>query len=135
MQLLYELDSYSVEKHYLLPAIDKLRERIKLKNKVGITHFVRYVKLLLGTIQLGSGTEGDKTYVSSITFQNANTLHLHEFILRNSMTVSPDEELRLWDRSLIPTLREECNEAGVVDIGSLRTTSPFIKSLAQSDGA
>jgi len=44
MALLYEMDPYSVEQHYVLPAIEDLKRRIKLVKHVGITHFLRYIR-------------------------------------------------------------------------------------------
>ena len=52
MSLLYELDSYTVEREYILPALDTLKKRIKLVRNVGITHFLRYIKTVWRDFQV-----------------------------------------------------------------------------------
>src|SRR5262249_31987013 len=44
LSLLYEIDPYSVEQHFLIPEIESLRTAIGLKRKVGATHLARMLK-------------------------------------------------------------------------------------------
>lgn len=50
--LLHEIDPYSVEQHYILPALQRLRQAIGLKRTVGVTHYRKYITTLFTTFQL-----------------------------------------------------------------------------------
>jgi hypothetical protein len=58
MALLLELDPYAVERDYVLPALDTLKNRLKTVRSVGISHLLRYLKSYFDTfnsIEIGSG--------------------------------------------------------------------------------
>jgi hypothetical protein len=44
MELLYEMSPELVERTFIIPYIEKLERSIGVKNKVGITHYLRYIK-------------------------------------------------------------------------------------------
>jgi len=44
MELLYEMNPELVERHLIIPGIEKIERYLKLKKKVGITHYVRFIK-------------------------------------------------------------------------------------------
>jgi NACHT domain len=59
MALLYELDPYTVEQNYILPALEGVRKRIGLVRDVGIGHFLRYIKFAYDTFHFGGATQGN----------------------------------------------------------------------------
>ena len=42
----FEMDPYAVEEHYLLPSIEKIKTLVKFKRTIGVTHYLRYLKLV-----------------------------------------------------------------------------------------
>ena len=121
------LDPYTVEKYYLLPAIDELQEEIKVKKKVGITHFLRYLKLLFRRLEF-VWHSGAESYNWQLDHQDMDTYHLAIFIDRSCMADSPSQDPGGRDGALLdlePALREQRIDKGVIFFTSLRTTSPF----------
>jgi hypothetical protein len=55
MALLYELDQYAVEQHYILPGLQKLKESIRFKRVVGKTHHLGYVQRLIDHFSMAGG--------------------------------------------------------------------------------
>ena len=49
--LLYEIDPIPVEKYFILPQLDKLKSELRIIQKVGISHFLRYLKLVIHKIK------------------------------------------------------------------------------------
>jgi len=74
MYLLYELRPDLLEKHYIVPGIRKLLETMKVKKKIGITHFTRYLKHTFHSIQTDEQGEltviqyGDSRIVDLLSF-------------------------------------------------------------------
>ena len=58
LNLYWELDRNSLEDHWLLPQLEKIRSRIGVKNKVGITHYTRYLKFMFNTITFYQKDDG-----------------------------------------------------------------------------
>lgn len=44
VNLLFEMDQIAVEEHYILPTIKELKDTIELKSKIGVSHYLRYLK-------------------------------------------------------------------------------------------
>lgn len=54
IKLLLEINPELVERQLLIPKLDKLFEKIKVKRKVGITHAVAYFKLIYSSFVIGN---------------------------------------------------------------------------------
>ena len=52
LQLLFEIDHYAVEKHYLLPSINKIKTLVKFKRTIGVTHFLRYLEIMFKSFRI-----------------------------------------------------------------------------------
>lgn len=52
LPILWEIDEYAFEKHYLLPRAEELFDKIKFKSKVGQYVYVRFMKLAFSEISL-----------------------------------------------------------------------------------
>lgn len=49
--LLYEMKPELMEKEFIIPAISELQEKIGVRSKVGLSHFLKYLKLHFSEIQ------------------------------------------------------------------------------------
>jgi hypothetical protein len=50
--LLHELDPFAVQKYYLLPALERMRNAVGIKRQVGVTHHFRFLGLLFQSFGL-----------------------------------------------------------------------------------
>ena len=78
--LLYEMKPELIEKLLIIPTLEKLEQQIKVKRKVGITHFLRFLKKNVGTIYFEKASEmftaTTTTYIDIIRFTLLNCGHL-----------------------------------------------------------
>ena len=129
IQLLFEIDPYAVEKHYLLPAIDRLQKEIRLKKRIGITHFLRYLKVMYQ--RFGTSEEDDGPHLFA-TIKDEPLFHALHFIRRNYKKFpSPD---RAASSRLTVTFLRQYSEVKEVKCTSLRTTNPIVRALMESSG-
>lgn len=66
--LLHELDAYSVEQHYILPAIQRLKSAIGFKRTVGKVPYVKYLRLLFTKFRLSDNQRLAATIADSQLF-------------------------------------------------------------------
>lgn len=134
MGLLYELDPYVVEQQYFLPKLAFFRKEMKLKQKVGISHFWRYIKLLFSDFKI---IEDEGPGIAA-------TIRNSEMFAAQAMIWSRHPELRTrWtpayrkraSEALRAVFIAEFGEDAEIETNSLRTTSPFVKALAASEGS
>ena len=128
MQLLFEMDPYAVEKHYLLPAIDRLRKKIQLKKKIGITHFLRYLKATFERFDISEvKDDGPHLFVG---IKDTSLFHAFHFALRNYEKISPTDQVA--NRQAIATFLRQHSGVTVAKFTSLRTTSPIVRAMMES---
>ena len=125
IQLLFEMDPYAVEKHYLLPAIDRLRREIRLKKKIGITHFLRYLKVMYEG--LGIKKADDEPY---LVIKDGPFFDAFHFALRNYKKVPPTA--RAADSRVKALLRQRSGVS--IRCTSLQTKSPIVRAMMESGG-
>ena len=58
LNLYWELDRNCLEDHWLIPQLEEIRLRIGVKNKVGITHYTRYLKFMFDTLSFFQKEDG-----------------------------------------------------------------------------
>ena len=132
LQLLFEMDPYAVEEHYLLPSIEKIKTLVKFKRTVGVTHSLRYLKIMFERFEI--------IRVSNETSPSLGAV-IKNFYLFNAVTFAHRAYPRTEDdsndskkirESIVEVFQEEYGEEGTVSLSSLRTTHRFFHSLIKS---
>ena len=129
IQLLFEMDSYAVEKHYLLPAIDRLQKEIRLKKKIGITHVLRYLKVMYQGFGISEADDGSHLFAS---IKDTSLFHALHFTRRNYKKFPPRDQAA--NSRLTATFLRQYSEGTEIKCTSLRTTSPIVRAMMESSG-
>ena len=126
LQLLFEMDPYAVEEHYLLPSIEKIKTLVKFKRTIGVTHYLRYLKLMFSSFRVYDAS-------FAVGIKNIYLFHVVEFALRAYPRTEDDssDAKRIWEE-ISEVFQEEYGEEEEVSLGSLRTTHRFLRSLKKS---
>ncbi len=129
IRLLYEIDKYAVEKYYILPRISNIAKAIGLKNKVGITHYLRYIKRL--GKRFGIYTSDDKEDLRMSI--NDESLYVFARFMQNIC----EKDLSSTMPSSM-TYYEETRKVFKTEFGenevftsSLKTVSPFLRKMSE----
>lgn len=123
LQLLFEMDPYAVEEHYLLPSIEKIKTLVKFKRTIGVTHFLRYLKIMFSSFRVHDAS-------FTVIIKNIYLLHVVNFALRAYPRTEDDsDDSKMTIKEICEVFREEYREGGEVSIDSLRTTHRFFRSL------
>ena len=133
LQLLFEMDHYAVEEHYLLPSIEKIKTLVKFKRTIGVTHFLRYLKIMFHRFQI---IQVDDATSSSLVaeVENSYLLDVVSFAHRAYPRTEDDSNDSKRIEEIREVFQEEYGEEGEVSLGSLRTTHRFFQSLIKSPG-
>ena len=119
LQLLFEMDPYAVEAHYLLPAIEEIKTLVKFKRTIGVTHFLRYLKIMFRNFRVYNAS-------FAVGIKNIYLFHVVEFALRAYPRTEDDsDDSKMTIEEICEVFQEEYGEKGKVSIGSLRTTHRF----------
>lgn len=130
MQLLFEMNREAVEQHYLLPGIAKIADKIGLRRKVGITHYVKYLKYAYESFQIEPDSDGEPSL--SATILDSPSLALRNFATKNYPLFWAPNSPKMYDvvkRAMV----KEFGPVPAVQTKHLKTTSPFVRALA-ADG-
>ncbi len=133
MQLLFELDPYAVESHYLLPMIEKLQKHIQFKGRIGVTHHLRYIQAMYGSFEIADRGSGAPELRLVALISNSALFDAVRFALVNydaEVSTSPQSDYENLQRVFI----KEYGENALVETKSLRTNSPFLRALAKYGG-
>ena len=126
LQLLFEMDPYAVEEHYLLPSIEKIKTLVKFKRTIGVTHFLRYLKIMFSNFRVYNAS-------FAVGIKNIYLFHVVEFALRAYPRTEDDsDDSKITIEEICEVFREEYGEGREVSIDSLRTTHRFLRSLKKS---
>lgn len=132
ISLLWELDPYVVEKHYLLPRLTKLREITGAVSKVGYTHLHRYltgVYKSFSTLAEGGKVTaiiGDIDLFFAFSFADEH--------YRGWTPLSPDEQDR-WEAAVQTAFVTEFGPVPEVAANKLKVRGPFVRTLAPMSGS
>jgi hypothetical protein len=135
MSLLHELDPYTVEEHYILPAIEILKKRIKLVRGVGVSHFLRYLKCVWKEFiahpesPMLSGTFADHGLFSAIHFA------WQHYIPNRQEWPSKEQRKAMYD-AVVDACDEEAqaDKSRRVPTKNLTTGSKLVRFLFDSPG-
>jgi len=82
IDLLYEMNPELIERALLIPGLTKIENFIKVKRKVGFTHFLRFLKAHIDTISLTNGelsgfyASGNASFHTTVDFALNHSIHL-----------------------------------------------------------
>ena len=132
MQLLFEMDQYAVEEHYLLPAIEKIKALVQFKKTVGVTHWLRYLKVMYSHFHMLQG-DGETPPHLMATIKDTYMFHVAAFANRVYACAEEEDGKASIARidEVRDVFREEYGEEGRVSLGSLRTTDRFFRALKE----
>ena len=132
LQLLFEMDPYAVEKHYLLPSIEKIKTLVKFKRTIGVTHFLRYLKIMFSSFHITQVDDAVSPHLAA-RVKNSYLLDVVLFAHRAYPRTEDDssDSKRIWEE-ISEVFQEEYGEEEEVSLGSLRTTHRFLRSLKKS---
>ena len=134
LQLLFEMDPYAVEEHYLLPSIEKIKTLVKFKRTVGVTHLLRYLKIMFNRFEI---IQDDNETAPSLVavIENSYLFDVVTFAHRAYPRTEDDSnDLKKIREDIFEVFQEEYGEEGAVSLDSLRTTHRFFQSLIKSPG-
>lgn len=134
--LLHEIDPYAVEQHYILPAIQRVKQQIGYKRSVGVTHFLKYLRLMFSSFSVQLPREpGDAR--SRLVATLADTDLFHAVIFIHKLYGNPeriDATLVEGQYRAAEALEAEFGDDEAVPATQLKTTSPFVRALMDTSG-
>jgi hypothetical protein len=143
MQLLYEMNPELVERTLVIPRLEKLEQLVQVKNKVGITHYLRFLKNELSMI--GIYEDGrlryhighrQEVYAPIIRFAVYNCGHLAG-IREPRMARLPRRDKTLWDTYKNHTAGRIDSRGGLVFVptSKLKGRDPLVEFMMESNGS
>ena len=131
IELIHEIDSHIIEKFLIVPTIERLEKEINYKGNVGITHYLKYLKLVIELVEIE-----DDEVIFLINLNNHTFNSILTFIIRNYMDKinSNFESIYLNRNNLIIEKYGEKGKAVLFKIPKLTTNDDIIKDLAYSGG-
>jgi hypothetical protein len=135
LSILYELDPYTVEQEYILPAIETIKRRIKLVRNLGITHYVRFLKAMFGQFDVYDPGRGEGPDLA-VSLRDASLYAALEFIHRHCQTEIPNPGRVPESLSSQELHRVFVEEFGRVSVPSRKLTSRsrFARALYDNTG-
>jgi hypothetical protein len=130
MALLWEIDPYIVERHYLLPKLAELRKAIALKTKAGPTHLARYMALVYTDIRIPTEEPGRM----SATIGNEPLHTAAYFAIRRYRSEFPalsQEERDRISMQMRATFSADYGEGTIIPTGNLKLRGKFLRFLAK----
>ena len=133
-ELVSEMNPELMERCLIIPQLERLEKYLKIKRKVGITHFVRYLKSAFTTIEIRDGRilgtnkakEGSNySAVVSFTLRNWGKLIDFKFVRKK---IEPDLD-KYFAEKYAPD-----NEHVVMQVSQLTYRDEFVQDLATSGG-
>jgi hypothetical protein len=127
--LLFEMDRYIVEKHYVLPRLAQLREELGVLNGVQVQHLVRYMQHKYSEIVVAPYDAG-KSRLSAAVSSKA-LLEFEFFVVRHY----PRLRVTLQDpERLVQAFRRECGRSPSLSTSALSVDSEFVLQMAEIGG-
>jgi len=134
LALLHEIDAYSVERYYILPALDGLRKRMKLTRALGITHFLRYVKLAYSSFEFQEDVPDERRGELSATIRDSAALYAIGFVSQRYCTRPDSDVVRGGVSDVREAFRQLYGENVKIETRVLTSQNPFVRSLYASPG-
>jgi predicted NACHT family NTPase len=131
MALLWEIDTYFVEKHYILPQLADLRYAIDVVDSVGIRHLHKYLRLIYDSFRL------DEDLTVRATVKNERLHAATKFISERYRPIRglTDEESLRSDKLLAEAFEADFEDLNQISTDRLRLKGAFIRAAAEVGGA
>lgn len=130
--LLYEMNPNLVERDFLIPKLNGLFKKIGVRRKVGITHFVRFMKLTLGSVSRHDGN----SIMATILESEAGYFDIVQFAIRTGPETSRDT-IGKFDRAKQKKFIRKYfgkDKPEVYKLSTLTHRSPFFWDLSSLGG-
>jgi hypothetical protein len=135
MALLWEIDPYIVEKHYILPNLARIRTAVGESKILRNTHLLRYLRLSFGefTIRDPEGDDEHKYHVGAIARDEVLTSAAHFAFVRyrNPVEVLGEEFDSRGDDELVEAFRSDHGDETDVPSEKLKPRGRVISLLAE----
>ena len=132
LQLLFEMDPYAVEEHYLLPSIEKIKTLVKFKRIIGVTHLLRYLKIMFNCFEMIQ-VDNETSPSLVATIENTYLFDVVAFAHRAyPRTENDSNDPKRMREEIHEVFQEEYGDKGEVSLDSLQTTHRFFRSLIKS---
>jgi hypothetical protein len=135
MALLWEMDPYAVEKHYLLPKLAEIRAIMGVKRKVGLVHLKRYLQAAYSSFHYQMPTanhpEGISAHVRDETLSTAAYFAHRRYKDWPRLLSQAKEKRGARGSPILDAFIEEFGSAPYVSSTKLRLRGSFLRTLSE----
>jgi hypothetical protein len=128
--LLHELDEYSTEQHYVLPAIQRLKQAIDFKRTVGKTHYVKYLRLSFSDFRLNENRHLVATIADAQLF-HAILFAFRLYLAKPQDTAAPSDQLA---QRIEEAFVKEFGGSSTVPTSQIVSNPAFLSTLSTLGG-
>lgn len=128
--LLYEMKPDLMEKEFIIPSITELQERLEIRDKIGLSHFLKYLKLHFSTVTFNA---------HAIFLSNHNGISVPILLdsalyalYHNGHLLSPEESAKNNEMLLIEKYNKDKDEVAF-KVDDLTIKSELLADLAYSE--
>lgn len=134
ISLLWELDPYIVEKHYLLPKLAQIREIIGVSREVRIVHLRRYLAEVYRTFDLDEDQMGDGIFATAKNSPLHTAMRFAVSRYRNWPRRLRKKEQEHVNARLVEAFKSDFGDVQSIRVNSLKARGQFLSALADSSG-
>ncbi len=130
MGLLWEMDKYIVEKYYLLPIRQELRETLGVRKKAGITHLTKYIRLVFSEVSV---EDDEDAWGVRATIGNERIFTACRFAIMYYRGLSPvpsDEEKKQYQEGMVAAFRTDDGDCEELPTKRLKSRGHFVRWCA-----
>jgi hypothetical protein len=128
MALLWEMDPYIVEKHYILPKLAEIREAIGVVNGVSTSHLLKYLRLMYGTFSVVDDT---RSVGSTVKNESLHAAAMFVFDRYRAWPILSYEENTATDKRLVEAFESDFGDSGQITTKKLRLQGAFVRAVAE----
>ncbi|MGO8761637.1 MAG: NACHT domain-containing protein [Desulfobaccales bacterium] len=132
IKLLYEIRPDIVDHYYILPKINELRQFMKLKDKIGMSHYIRFIKSQYKSFEIDQG-EGLFGYYNNKYRDDLD--ELISFVLENCGHLVGWKGYNLAERHFFRNKYNPTKMIKSFQTKDFTTSNQFVKDLAEKGGA
>lgn len=135
MALLWEMNPYIVEKYYLLPALERIRQNVGGERTLGQSHLLKYLRMCFSTFHIREQQVADEKQLRvSGTARDDGALTASMFAFnryRDPIAALAHERARIEDDDLLEAFRADHGEAKVVPSEKLKARGRVLALLSK----
>lgn len=134
LALLHEMDPYVVECHYVLPALQSLRRRLRIVRHVRLSHYLRFVKIMYVSFNRRMPDQPDRIFATiADTALHSTVRFIWNRYARFRHRLEP-EQLAEGSRRISDAYRVEFGDADGVLTKTLTSKSQFLRTIFEAPG-